>query len=261
MLVEFSTKQIALISLFAAMIAVVTRLPGIPITIFRGTGNIELSVPLYPLAGILLGPFSGAIAVILGNLIAWLIPTSTMLGLLMIPAGAVSALVSGLLVNRVDWVNWKLAAIIVAVLDIMWYFTPVGFEAPFYPIPLHFSALAFILIFRTRIVDYVESPSRRLLSIGVALTAFIGTMAEHMTGNLIFISALGTVVNLKAVRDSIRALGMIWVKLGVPKISEGIGGFFMVFLPVTAVERIVFTLIAMVIGVAVIRILRRSNFK
>ena len=105
MLVGLSTRHIALISLFAAMIAVVTRLLGIPITLFKGTGNIELSVPLYPLAGILLGPFSGAIAVILGNLIAWLIPSSTMLGLLLIPAGAVAALVSGLLVNRVGWLN------------------------------------------------------------------------------------------------------------------------------------------------------------
>jgi len=255
-----STKQVALVSIFAALIVAITRLPGIPIGLGKGTGSIELSVPLYPLAGIFLGPFAGAIAVIIGNFIAWLIPSSTMLGLLMIPTGAIAALVSGFLVRRASWTDWKLAAVMLAALDILWYTTPVGLEAPLYPLPLHFSALLLVLIFRHNIVDYVESQSRRFVTIGIALTTFIGTMAEHMTGNLVFISALGVVVDLKTIRNSIRAIGMIWVKLGVPEMSSGVGDFFMLFLPVTAVERIVFTAIATVIGVAVIRILGKSRF-
>jgi len=75
-----STKETALIAVFAALIAIVTRLPGIPISLGIQTGKIEFSVPLYPLAGILLGPWIGAIAVTIGNFIAWLIPKSTVMG-------------------------------------------------------------------------------------------------------------------------------------------------------------------------------------
>ena len=255
-----STKQVALVSVFAALIVIVTRLPGIPIAVGKGTGNIELSAPLYPLAGILLGPFGGAIAVLIGNFIAWLIPSSTMLGLLLIPAGAIAALVSGFLMKRAKWLNWKLAAVVLAVLDMLWYATPAGWEAPFYPIPLHFTALALILIFRHKIIDFVESQSRRFVTIGVALTNFIGTMAGHMTGNLLYISALGILVDLKTIRNSLRALGMVWTKMGVPLPEPTIGVFFMIFLPVAAVERIAFTAIATVIGVAVIRIIGKSRF-
>lgn len=258
---KLSAKQVALVSVFAALIVIVTRLPGIPIAIGRGTGSIELSAPLYPLAGILLGPFVGAIAVLIGNFIAWLIPTSTMLGLLLVPAGAVAALVSGFLMQRARWINWKLAAVVFAVLNTLWYLTPAGWEAPFYPIPLHFTALALILVFRHKVVDFAESQSRRFVTIGIALTTFIGTMAEHMTGNLLYISALGILVDLKTIRDSLRALGMVWAKMGISSTlpEPTIGDFFMVFLPVAAVERIAFTVIATVIGVAVIRIIGRSR--
>lgn len=255
---RFSAKQIALISVFAALIVIVTRLPGIPIAVGKG-GSIELSVPLYPLAGILLGPFAGAVAVLIGNLVAWLIPASTMLGLLLIPAGAMAALVSGFLIKRAKLINWKLAAIVLAALDLLWYATPAGWEAPFYPIPLHFTALALILVFRYKIVDFMESQSRRFVTIGVALTTFIGTMADHMTGNLLYLSALGILVDLKTIRDSLRAIGMVWAKMGIPLPEPTIGDFFMIFLPVAAVERVVFTAIATVIGVAVIRIIGKSS--
>jgi len=256
---KLSAKQVALVSVFAALIVIVTRLPGIPIAIGKGTGSIELSAPLYPLAGILLGPFVGAIAVLIGNFIAWLIPTSTMLGLLLVPAGAVAALISGFLMKRARWISWKLAAVVFAVLNTLWYLTPAGWEAPFYPIPLHFTALALILVFRHKIVDFVESQSRRFVTIGIALATFIGTMAEHMTGNLLYISALGILVDLKTIRDSLRAIGMVWAKMGVPLPEPTVGDFFMVFLPIAAVERIAFTAIATVIGVAVIRIIGRSR--
>jgi uncharacterized membrane protein len=63
-----TNKQIALISTFAIIILVVTRLPGIPIIggVAKGGGNIELSVILYPIIGIILGPVAGASASLIG---------------------------------------------------------------------------------------------------------------------------------------------------------------------------------------------------
>ncbi|MGB9675924.1 MAG: hypothetical protein ACPL0C_01890 [Candidatus Bathyarchaeales archaeon] len=42
---RLSTREIALIVIFAALIAIVTRLPGIPLSLGIRTGTIEFSVP------------------------------------------------------------------------------------------------------------------------------------------------------------------------------------------------------------------------
>lgn len=271
---KLSTKDIALIAVFAALIAIITRLPGIPISLGLRTGKIEFSVPLYPLAGLLLGPWIGALAVIIGNFIAWIIPSSTIMGLLLIPAGAFAALATGFLTKTGKWSNWKLAAVLLTVLNALWYATPVGWEAPFYPIPLHFTALALILVFRDRISEFISSSSRRLLTLGVGLASFIGVMADHMWGGLMFITAFNFVVDVKQFRDALRGIGMAWVKAGMSsKLSNVIpewvfqlitnptlGNFFMLSLPIATIERIVFTVIAIIVGVAVIRTLGGAFF-
>jgi len=258
---KLTTKQIALTSTFAAILTIVSRLPGIPI--LGGAGHIEFTTIFYPFIGIVMGPWSGMLAVLIGNFVLWLIPTTTMLGLLMIPAGAIAALMSGLLSRRVGWSNWKLAATVIAALNLLWYLTPVGVESPLYPV-LHWLALVLILAFRDKIVEFMERESATTkMTIGVALCSYIATMAEHMTGNLIFISSVGLVVPLKQVRDAIKALGLIWLKLGIPSMpftgEGGLGTLFMLVLPVTAVERLAITLLATLIGVASIRILGRAR--
>ena len=75
-----------------------------------------------------------------------------------------------------------------------------------------------------------------------------------MFGSLVWIFSIGSVVPLKAVRDSIRALGMVWVKLGVSVPTGRIGDVFMLILPIMAVERIIYTAIATVLGVSIIRV-------
>lgn len=144
----------------------------------------------------------------------------------------------------------------------LWYLTPVGVEAPFYQV-LHWLALVLVLVFRGKITEFIESTSTTKMTLGIALGSYIATIAEHMTGNLIFISAVGLVVPLKQVRDAIKALGLIWLKLGVPSMpftgEGGLGTLFMLVLPVTAVERLAITALATFIGVASIRILGRAR--
>ena len=257
---KLTTKQIALISTFADILIIVSRLPGIPI--LGGAGSIEFTTIFYPFIGIVMGPWLGMLAVLIGNFLLWLIPTTTLLGLLMIPAGSIAALASGLLSRKVGRFNWKLAAIVIAALNLSWYLTPVGAEAPFYPV-LHWLALALVLAFRGRIAEFTESASTTKMTLGIALSSYIATMAEHMTGNLIFISAVGLVVPLQQVRDAIKALGLVWLKLGIPGMpltgEGGLGTLFMLVLPVSAVERLAITALATFIGLASIRILGRAR--
>ncbi len=268
---RLSTREITLIAVFAALIAIVTRLPGIPISLGIPTGKIEFSVPLYPLAGILLGPWIGAIAVTIGNFIAWLIPKSTVMGFLFIPAGAFAALCTGFLVRRTKWANWKSAGALLVILIALWYVTPVGREAPLYPFFLHVPALMLILICRGKIFEFVNSASRRLVTLGVGIASFVGVMADHMWGNVMFITALEYVVDMKAFRDTLKNIGMAislgfsakspipdWVKEMVT--DPTLGDFFMLSIPIATVERIAFTVIATVIGVGVIMTIGKIFF-
>jgi len=268
---KLSTKQIALTSVFAALIAAVSRLPGIPIVVGVQAGRIEFTVPLYPIAGILLGPWVGALAALIGNVVAFLLPSWSVFGLLTIPAGALSAMVAGFLTRRSERYGWKAAALVLGVLIAMWY-VPVpnpqqaymGLEAPYYPIPLHLPALALILIFRQKIIDFVKSSVRRIMIFGVGLVTYIGIMTDHMWGNLMFANLFFPYYyDLKGFRDMIRTIAG-WKELigmGAPSQGtilndySGIGDYFMVMLPVGAVERLIFTAVAIFIGVAVLRII------
>jgi uncharacterized membrane protein len=252
---KITTKQIALISVFAALLAIISRLPGIPI--LAGSGNIEFTTLLYPFIGIVLGPWIGMVAVILGNIIVWLIPATTVFGLLMTFSGAIAAMVCGFLSREDPTFNWKAAAVVMGGLDLLWYLTPVGLQAPFYPI-LHWLAFALIIIFRNRINEYIWSPSRKMAMMGVGISSYIGTMAEHMTGNLIFIEAIDLIIPLKTLRDTLRLWGMtISTGVGVP--DDPLAQIFMLVLPVSAVERMIITIAATIIGVAAIRMLGKGR--
>jgi uncharacterized membrane protein len=250
-----TTKQLALTSIFAVLIIVITRLPGIPIIggPALGGGSIALSVILYPIIGMVLGPIIGILAALVGNVIAWIIPSSTIFGLLLIPAGAIATFVSGCLSHESQWFNWKTAVISLAFLNGLWYLTPIGFEAPFYPI-LHFLALALIILFGRKVSQYIRSSSREKVVLGTAICSYAALMADHMVGNLAWISSIGLVIPLESVMNAINALGIIWLKMGIYIPNEGLGGIFMAVLPISAIERIIYTIVATTLGVALIRI-------
>jgi len=54
---KLSSKQVAIIAIFAALYGIVSRLPGIPIV--GGASKIEPVLILDPIVGILLGPWIG----------------------------------------------------------------------------------------------------------------------------------------------------------------------------------------------------------
>ena len=271
-MVGISTKKIAVVAVYAAVLAAVSRIPGIPIFVGTKVGSIELTVALYPLVGILFGPYTGALAALVANVVIFLIPKWSVFGLLTIPAGALSALVAGFLTSRDRMLGWKAAAAVLGVLILCWYVpwpnpvqAHVGLEAPFYPLPMHIPALGLILIFRHKIADFINRADRKTMTLGVALASFAGMMTEHMWGNLMFAYLFFPYyVDLKGFRDFIRAVTQSsnWL-IGMGSLSpntvlqesSGIGDYFMLWLPVSAVERAVFLVVAVIVGVAVIRMI------
>ena len=157
-MVKLSTKQIALASTFAALLIVVSRLGGFPI--IGGQGSIQLTTLFYPLIGIILGPSLGFLTSLLGNLVSWILPSTTVLGLLMVLPGAIASFMSGALTRRIGRIDWRVAVAIMAFLNLLWYVTPLGFKAPLYPV-LHWAALGIMLISNGRTSEVLRIRDRQ----------------------------------------------------------------------------------------------------
>ncbi|MBS7654558.1 ECF transporter S component, partial [Candidatus Bathyarchaeota archaeon] len=255
---KLNAKQIALISVFSALQFVISRLPGIPIMGVT-EGKIEPQLILMPAIGMILGPWVGGIAAFIGNFIAWLIPDTTFFGMLMLPTVPIGTIVCGALSRRSSRSDWKVAALILAVLNCLWYLSPPGLLVPYYPF-LHLSALALILVFKDRIYDFISGNNKRKFIIGVTIASFSGVMANHMMGNLIFIGAVNWFIQLKGIKDALVSLGFSWLKSGLPKNDPtGLGTIFYIFLPIAVVERIIITAISSLICAGIFHALKRSG--
>ncbi len=255
---NLKSREVALISIFAALQVVLSRLPGIPV-IGLSSGRIEPTILLMPLIGMLLGPWIGALAVFIGNFIAWLIPTTTFFGMLMLPTGPIGAVASGALMRRGHRPGWRITAALLAALILLWYLSPPGLTVPYYP-ALHLTALLLVLALRGRVAELVESGERRRMLLGAFIASLSGMMANHMAGSLIFISSVGWFVQLKGIRDAIAAMGFSWLKSGLPKDDPtGLGALFAITFPISVVERILMTLIAVPIAAGLIYALRRGG--
>jgi len=254
---KIHAKQIALISVFSALQLIISRLPGIPI-LGVSEGKIEPQLILMPTIGMILGPWVGGIAAFIGNFIAWLIPTTTFFGMLMLPTVPIGTIVSGALSRKSSRSNWKVAALILTILNCLWYISPPGHLVPYYPV-LHLSALALILIFRDKICDFINSENKREFILGITIVSFSGVMANHMTGNLIFIGSVNWLVQLKGIKDAL--VGLIpWLKSGLPKDDPtGLGTIFALFFPVSIVERVIITIVSSLLCSGVFFTLRKSG--
>lgn len=255
---EIDAKKAALISIFAALQLVLSRLPGIPVYGIA-EGKIEPQILLMPVMGIVLGPWVGGLAAFIGNFIAWLIPTTTFFGMLMLPTIPIGTIVCGFLSKSGGKKDWRLAAAILAILNILWYLSPPGFLVPYYPV-LHLLALALVLLLRGKVYDYIKSDIKKKFAIGVTIVSFSGIMANHMAGNLIYIASVKWFVQLKGIKDALVGLGFSWLKSGLPKDDQtGLGTIFTIFFPVSVIERIILTIVSSLICISVVYVLKRGG--
>lgn len=151
--VELSAKNVALLTVFAALSFIICKfIPGIPI-VGVPDAQIKLDAVVAPLYGMIIGPYLGFLAALIGGLVAAGSPFTVLTSF----CTGISAMVAGFLtiekVSKEGRVKgWHVSALILAVLIAGWYATWVGQKAPFYPI-LHFAGLFAILITRGWVAD------------------------------------------------------------------------------------------------------------
>jgi hypothetical protein len=306
---RLSAREIALTAIFAALSWAVSEfVPGIPIIGASGS-SISFDASLAPTYGIIIGPYLGFLAAVIGGLAA----AGNLFTILTSFCTGISAFVAGMLTTRkVGKIiyGWIFSAAAIAILLVGWYSTDVGRAAPFYPIP-HIAGLFLVLIARGWIANKIQEEKTEeklvkklkteyiawgaiclligvtcyfaymdlanlfsleilailpflnyaMLIIGafsiiygffswikpgfvtaIAIACYCGIIADHMLGNLIFLGMMDVVApSLK----------------GAP--SDFIAGIFMMVLPISVIERTLFTAIATTIAVALLPILRKAG--
>lgn len=224
---RFTTKDIALIAIFAALQAILGLLP---FTITIGvSGQITLGVVGGPLIGILLGPIVGGTAVLIGSLVGvFLNPAGAIFGVLTVLPPSLGAVGAGYVrLNR----GFIPGAIVLGSLA-AFYAHPFGRESILYPW-LHIIAMIVAFSPLTRIAaSTFTSPNIKSASLGIPVAAFVGTLTDHMFG-----SGLG-----------------IWYFS--PMLTPEIWNFLLFVYPI---ERIVAVLLVSLIAIPVYHSLKRAG--
>ena len=236
------TKIIASIAVFSALYGVIRLVPLGPM--IGLSAYFSVSDSLAPLYGILLGPFTGGISIIIGTALGWLLgkPVS-FLGLDFL-AALVNTVAIGFLVKR----KWQLVVILNIVLLVINILSPYSlliveipgvFYFPFFW--MHIIALIVLVSpLRSKAISWIETLKSTYIPWGLAILAFIGTMMQHLTGNLVWELVAGQPIG-----------GLT---------AEGFRGMWAGIFFAYPVERLALIIITVLIGAPLVRILKKSLF-
>lgn len=244
MQLHITTKQIALTAVFAAIYAVFRMIPTVPMIGVAGA-SFSLADILAPLFGIILGPYVGGASVLIGTFVAMPVKAPIFLGLDFLP-GFVNAVALGFLVRR----KWLPVIGLNIVLFLAFVLNPltlilvpitlgnISFVFPF--MWLHIAALIVLISpLSLKATQWVDSVKPKIAVAGFAILAFIGTMIQHLIGNILYENIFVTVTNFMTPE----ALTLRWQVV-----------FFLY-----PWERLVLIVLAVLIGVPLIRALKKTS--
>lgn len=230
---RMGVRKSALVSCMAATYVAISYLPGFPVIGAEGA-KIGIVSGITPVYGFLMGPWLGALAALLGAVVSRFLRGGGPFVWLTLPCMPLSAFITGSLsrpcLGRVR--GWMVSALTLAALIAAWYGTGVGQAVPYFPI-LHWLGLAIILIFRGRLADFFRGVDKKRFVSCVALCSYSATVTAHMYGSLVFILAAGLFL----------------------KVSN-LPSLFVFLIPISAIERSIFTAISVVVGTPLIIALR-----
>lgn len=236
------TKLIAIIAIFSALYTVLRLLQTIPMIGVEG-GRFSLSDMIAPIYGVILGPYVGGASVIFGSFLAIALgrPVSFMF-LDFLPA-FINCVALGFLVKR----KWLPVVALNALLLVIFMVNPLttifinvgGVAIPF--AWLHIVAFAILISpLGYKAGNWVESLKPIRLTVGLGILAFVGTMMQHLTGNILTEVVRGQIMGVMTPA----AFDLMW------------NAVFFVY----PFERLVLIILAVVVGVPLVRVLKKSFF-
>jgi len=237
------TKIIAIMSIFTAIYAILRIIPTVPMIGASGA-SFSLSDIVAPLYGLILGPYIGGLSVIIGSLIAFFGKPPVFLGLDFLPA-TVAAVSLGLLIKR-KWVPVIALNVGLLVAFLLHPNTSIFVSIPLsditIPLPfawLHLVALIVLISpLGRKAVEWVSTFTATKAATGIAIMFFIGTMMQHLTGNLLFETVMAYPIGGIAVA----AYPGIWASI-----------FF-----VYPIERAALVVLGTIVGTPLLRVLKST---
>lgn len=238
------TKIIAFVSIFTALYTVLRLIPTMPMIGASGA-TFSLSDVIAPLYGVILGPYIGGFSIILGTFLAMALGKPVVFMFLDFLPATVGAVSLGLLIKR----KWALVVVLNLVLLAVFLIHPltsvfvdISMDSTVFSFPfawLHIVAFAVLLSpLGRKAVQWVDTLTTEKIATGLAILAFVGTMMQHLMGNLLFESILA------------QPLGSI-PAVAYPGIWTSI--FF-----VYPVERFALVALAVVVGTPLLKVLKNS---
>jgi hypothetical protein len=176
------------VSAFAALNTVANFIPFTPVLGIPGS-SFRLGWVMAPLTGILLGAKIGGISCLLSGLIGIFLGQPPIFGPFTPISPAASAFVTGMLVLK----KWRISAIALSSLILLWLMLPTG-QAASTVLIFHTVGLGMILLFREKIGDLARSGNAKSESLGLLLAAYCGNISRHLFGNILS----ATILNLSA---------------------------------------------------------------
>ena len=213
------TLILSLISTFAALNIMADLIPFTPILGVPGA-SFRLGWVLAPLTGIMLGPVAGGLSCIIASLVELFLGVQLWsFGVFSPFRAGLSAFQAGLLISG----KWKTSVTVLVFLMFMWIFLPSGREA-LIVLSFHVFSLILILIFRSNIKKYANSPVLWKTALSLATASYCGNISRHLFGNVL----------------------LIWLT-GIPS------SIFLLALPLTLTEQFTFTTATTILVVALSR--------
>ncbi len=230
------TKIIAFLIVFSALYAVLRPVPLGPM--IGLSANFSVSDFLAPLYGIILGPYVGGLSIVIGTFLGMVMGKAPVfLGLDFLPA-LVNTVAIGFLVKR----KWAPVVVLNVALLFVFILNPLTslFIGPFPFVWLHIVALLVLISpFGRNAGQWVETLRPKFLTAGLAILAFVGTMMQHLTGNILTEVVFGQVLG-SITPDTFSTF--IWP------------GAFLLY----PWERVTLVLLSVVVGVPLVRTLKKS---
>jgi len=239
-----NTKIIAFISIFTALYAVLRLIPTVPMIGSSGAA-FSLSDVIAPLYGIILGPYIGGLSIMLGTFLAMALGKPVVFMFLDFLPATIGAVSLGLLIKQ-KWIHVialnviLLAVFLIHPLTSIFIDVSIGNTTVSFPFAwLHIVALAVLISpLGRKAAQWVKTNNTTRTATGIAIMVFVGTMMQHLMGNLLFESILG------------QPLGSI-PAVAYPGIWTSI---FLVY----PVERLALVALAVVVGAPLLRVLKNS---
>ncbi len=234
-----NSRRIALAIVFAVLYFVLRSLPNPIPFLFQMigiSGRFTAGDFLLTTIALMGGLWGGALSVFIGTVLAYPVSGPLFLGLDFLP-GLVNVLIVGLIAKN----RGRIAQAVFIVVLLMYIASPYSLFFGYGYVPytwLHILALAILLSPVTAKVPawIMMEDNRQLVAIG--MLAFVGTMAQHLTGGLLFELVVGLVQG------------------NSPSILKGSWQIIFWLYPT---ERLVLTAISAVISVGLVRSMRRMG--